>query len=52
MLVSRSEANSLERKISDVSPLGKALIGQRKGQTVDVQTPRGKSQYSIIDITA
>jgi transcription elongation factor GreA len=52
MLVSRSEANSLEMKISDVSPLGKALIGQKKGQTVEVLTPRGKSHYSIIDITA
>ncbi len=51
-LVSRSEANSLEQKISDVSPLGMALIGKRKGDTVKVDTPRGQSQYSILDIRA
>lgn len=51
-LVSRSEANSLEQKISDVSPLGMALIGKRKGDTVKVETPRGQSQYSILDIRA
>ena len=51
-LVSRSEANSLEQRISDVSPLGMALIGKRKGDTVKVETPRGQSQYSILDISA
>ncbi len=51
-LVSGSEANSLEGKISDVSPLGKAIVGCKVGQEVDVESPRGKSRYSITKVVA
>ncbi len=51
MLVNRSEANSLEGRISDISPLGKALIGGKVGQMVDVETPRGKARYSITRVS-
>lgn len=49
-LVSRTEANSLEGRISDVSPLGKALVGRNAGDNVEVDTPRGKIRYSIIRV--
>ena len=50
-LVSRTEANPLEGKISDASPLGKVLMGCAVGQEVDAVTPRGKSRYRILDVT-
>jgi transcription elongation factor GreA len=50
-LVSRTEANSLEGRISDVSPLGKALIGRSPGDEVEVETPRGKIRYSITKVS-
>ena len=49
-LVSRTEANSLEGRISDVSPLGKALVGRNAGDNVEVDTPRGKIRYSIVRV--
>ena len=49
-LVSRTEANSLEGRISDVSPLGKALVGRSAGDNVEVETPRGKIRYSIVRV--
>ena len=52
MLVSPSEANPLEGKISNASPLGKAFIGRRVGQVVEVETPRGKSRYRVVGVSA
>jgi transcription elongation factor GreA len=51
IVVSASEARPLERKISDVSPLGKALLGRAAGHEVDTQTPRGKMKYKILNIS-
>ena len=51
-LVSRTESNPLEGRISDVSPMGKAVIGKSVGQSVEVQTPRGKQNYQITRVTA
>ena len=42
-----TEANSLEGTISNESPLGKALIGAKKGQTVEVNCPAGVIKYKI-----
>ena len=50
-IVSTTEADPLERRISDDSPLGKALIGQRKGDSVNVETPVGIVKYTITDIS-
>ena len=50
-VVSGSEANPLERKISDVSPLGKALLGRAAGHEVDAETPRGTMKYKILNIS-
>ena len=51
MVVSPSEANPLDGKISDASPMGKAFIGRSKGQEVEVQTPRGKARYRILSVS-
>ncbi len=49
-IVGSSEANSLEGKISNESPVGKALIGARKGDKVTVETQVGEIQYTILEI--
>lgn len=48
-IVGSTEANSLKGKISNESPVGKALIGAQKGDTVEVETPVGLIQYKILD---
>ena len=50
-VVSASEANPMDSKISDVSPLGKALLGQRADQIVMAETPRGTMRYRILQIS-
>jgi transcription elongation factor GreA len=37
----------VNQRLSNESPLGKALIGRKKGETLDVQTPRGVTNYKI-----
>lgn len=51
MIVGSTEADPVKNKISDESPIGKALIGRTKGDLVDVETPGGTIQYKILDIT-
>ncbi|MBI4114259.1 MAG: transcription elongation factor GreA [Candidatus Niyogibacteria bacterium] len=50
ILVGSEEANPLLRKISNESPLGRAFLGRKKGEKVDVMTPRGLLAYTIVDI--
>ncbi len=49
-LVGSTEANSLVNKISNESPVGKALIGRKVGDIVDVETQAGVIQYKVLDI--
>lgn len=49
-LVGSTEANSLEHKISNESPVGQALIGRKVGETVEVETQAGIMSYKILDI--
>lgn len=49
-IVGSMEANSLTGKISNESPVGKALIGARVGETVSVETPAGAMHYQILEI--
>ena len=51
-VVSASEANPLDGRISDVSPLGKALIGRLSGEEAEAETPRGKIRYRITKVSA
>lgn len=50
-LVSESEADLKEKKISVDSPIGKGLLGKEKGEIAKVQTPAGLIDFEIVDIT-
>lgn len=49
-IVGSTEANSLKGKISNESPVGKALIGAKIGEIVNVETQAGVLQYKILEI--
>lgn len=49
-LVGSSEANSLKGKISNESPVGKALNGAKVGDVVEVETQAGLIQYKVLEI--
>jgi transcription elongation factor GreA len=51
-IVGSAEANPAEHKLSNESPVGKAIIGKKKGETVEVTTPRGSLKYKIMEIKA
>ena len=51
-IVGSAEANPAELKLSNESPVGKAIIGHKKGETVEVATPRGSLKYKILEIKA
>jgi transcription elongation factor GreA len=51
-IVGSAEANPAELKLSNESPVGKAIIGHKKGETVEVTTPRGSLKYKILEIKA
>ena len=50
-IVVSTEVNLAENKISNESPLGTALLGAKRNQTVEVQAPAGVMKYKILDIT-
>ncbi len=50
-IVGSTEANPSQNKISDESPVGKALIGRKTGETVGVELPAGTISFKIIEIT-
>ncbi len=50
-IVGSQEANSLNGKISNESPVGAALIGAKVGETVNVEIGDAVDQYQILDIT-
>ena len=49
-IVGSTEANSLQNKISNESPVGQALIGKKVGDIVDVETQMGTIQYQVLEI--
>ena len=49
-IVGSTEANSLQGKISNESPVGQALIGKKVGDVVDVETPAGNIRYTVLKI--
>ena len=52
-IVGSAEANPSEKKLSNESPVGKAIMGRKKGETVEVVTPRGsKVKFKIMEIKA
>ena len=51
-IVGSAEANPAEQKLSNESPVGKAILGKKKGETVEVTAPRGSLKFKILDIKA
>lgn len=49
-IVGSTEANSLKMRISNESPLGRALIGKKAGEEIDVETPGGVCQYKVLEV--
>ncbi|HLE78361.1 MAG TPA: transcription elongation factor GreA [bacterium] len=50
MIVGSAEADPDNDKISNESPVGQALLGKRKGQTVEVRVPAGTMRYNVLHI--
>ncbi|MDQ2982486.1 MAG: transcription elongation factor GreA [Actinomycetota bacterium] len=51
-IVGSAEANPAENKLSNESPVGKAIIGHKKGETIEVTAPRGSLKFKILEIKA
>jgi transcription elongation factor GreA len=51
-IVGSAEANPAANKLSNESPVGKALIGRKKGETIEVTAPRGALKFKILEIKA
>ena len=50
MLVSEEEADLKAGKISTQSPIGKGLLGKKKGETAMIRTPAGEMEFEIVNI--
>ncbi|MDR0821175.1 MAG: transcription elongation factor GreA [Oscillospiraceae bacterium] len=50
-IVSSKEVNVREKRISDESPVGKAVMGHQKGEVVDAEAPSGLASYEILEIS-
>ena len=51
-IVGSAEANPAEMKLSNESPVGKAIMGHKKGEIVEVSVPRGALKFKIMEIKA
>ena len=49
-IVGSAEADPMQYKISNESPVGSALLGHKVGETVEIDVPGGKRKYKVIDI--
>ena len=49
-IVGTHESNPMEGRISNESPIGKAVLGKRKGDEVVVKAPAGEAVYKILGI--
>ena len=49
-IVGSTEVNLAENKISNESPIGSALIGAKKNQVIEAQTPGGVAKYKVLEI--
>jgi transcription elongation factor GreA len=49
-VVGSEEADMAHGKVSNLSPLGSAIIGKKKGETFSFSTPKGKATYTLISI--
>jgi transcription elongation factor GreA len=51
-IVGSAEANPAEHKLSNESPVGRAIMGRKKGEVVEVSAPRGALKFKILEIKA
>ena len=51
-IVGSAEANPAEQRLSNESPVGKAILGRKKGEVVEVAAPRGSLKFKILDVKA
>ena len=51
-IVGSAEANPAEMKLSNESPVGKAIMGHKKGDVVEAPTPKGAKKFKIMEIKA
>ena len=51
-MVGSAEADPENKKLSNESPVGQAIMGRKKGDTVDVKTPRGELKFKVVDVQA
>ena len=51
-IVGSAEANPAEHRLSNESPVGKAILGKKKGDVVEVVAPRGSLKFKILEIKA
>lgn len=51
-IVGEYESDPMNKKLSEISPIGKALIGKKVGEEVEVAVPVGKMIFKIVDIKA
>jgi len=49
-IVGSKEAMPSEGKISNESPIGRAFLGHKVGDSIDVETPKGRTNYKVISI--
>ena len=51
-IVGSAEADPAEMKLSNESPVGKAIMGHKKGDVVEAPTPRGAKKFKIMEVKA
>jgi transcription elongation factor GreA len=51
-VVGSAEADPMENNVSSVSPVGRAIVGRKKGDSVEVEAPTGPRRYTIVDVKA
>lgn len=49
-IVGEFEADPMQKKLSNTSPIGRSLLGKKVGDSVEIEVPAGKTSYKIIDI--
>ena len=49
-IVGSAEANMAEKRLSHLSPLGSALMGKKKGDIFDFETPKGTQEYKVVAV--
>lgn len=49
-IVGSNEAHPAQGLVSNESPIGKALLGKKAGDRVEIQTPKGKTEYKVVSV--